>query len=364
MKKQMKYTQIIDDLKKQLLSGKIKAGDKLPSENQLSETYGISRQTVRKALQVLEQDDYIYAVHGKGTFCSEKMRHLHKSKNIAVITTYLSDYIFPRVIQGIDQVLTENGYSIMLKNTKNSRTLESKVLQELLEKDIDGLIIEPSKSHIFCKHTKLYKLLDDYQIPYVFIQGSYTQMEGKPHILMDDRKGGYLITKYLIDTGHKDIVGIFKSDDTQGQERHRGYADALKEAGIPYDPDKVIWFYTEDRSIHPYERTRQLARKRDKLHFDSIVCYNDQVAIDVIRALKDENLSVPEDVSVTGYDNSYLAETCMVPLTTIDHPQEKLGEMAAELLLKCLSANPLSEEEKQVLIEPKIVVRESVRGSI
>ena len=98
MKKQMKYSQIIDDLKKQILSGKIKAGDKLPSENQLSETYGISRQTVRKALQVLEQDDYIYAVHGKGTFCSEKMRHLHKSKNIAVITTYLSDYIFMKLL--------------------------------------------------------------------------------------------------------------------------------------------------------------------------------------------------------------------------------------------------------------------------
>ena len=77
--------------------------------------------------------------------------------NIAVVTTYLSDYIFPSVIQGIDQVMTENGYSIILKNTKNSSSAEGKCLEELLSKDIEGLIIEPSKSEIYCRHIALYK---------------------------------------------------------------------------------------------------------------------------------------------------------------------------------------------------------------
>ena len=98
------------------------------------------------------------------------LRHTTPSKNIAVVTTYLSDYIFPRIVQGIDQVLTENGYSILLKNTRNSRSLEAKCLEELLQKDIDGLIIEPSKSQIFCRHVNLYEMLDSYHIPYVFIQ--------------------------------------------------------------------------------------------------------------------------------------------------------------------------------------------------
>lgn len=78
----------------------------------------MSRHTVRKALAILGHEGYIYAVHGKGTFCSEMGRHTKTSRNIAVVTTYLSDYIFPSVIQGIDQVMTENGYSIILKNTK------------------------------------------------------------------------------------------------------------------------------------------------------------------------------------------------------------------------------------------------------
>lgn len=90
------------------------------------------------------------AEHGRGTFVSRKAGNRKGSGNIAVVTTYLSDYIFPRLISGIDRVMTANGYSIILKNTGNSRVRESKCLEEILEKDVDGLIIEPSKSEIIC----------------------------------------------------------------------------------------------------------------------------------------------------------------------------------------------------------------------
>jgi GntR family transcriptional regulator of arabinose operon len=176
---------------------------------------------------------------------------------------------------------------------------------------------------------------------------------------MDDCRGGYLATRYLLSLGHRGIVGVFKSDDTQGQQRHKGYVQALQEAGIAYDPDKVVWFYTEDRKTHPYEKMRQLARDREKLFFDGVVSYNDQIALEVIRALNDEGLLVPEDVSVTGYDNSYLASTGKVPLTTVAHPQEQLGRMAAELLLRIMKDGSREGEENQILIEPELVVRES-----
>lgn len=358
----MKYYDLMEQLREQILSGKIRPGEKLPSENVLSAGYGVSRQTVRKALQILQNEGYIYAEHGRGTFCSEMLRHAGKSKNIAVVTTYLSDYIFPRVIKGIDGVLTENGYSILLKNTKNSRNLEAKCLEELLQKDIDGLIIEPSKSQIFCKHINLYERLDEYRIPYVFIQGSYAQMKDKPHILLDDCLGGYLVTRYLLSLGHSGIVGVFKADDTQGQQRHKGYVRALQEAGIAYDPDRVVWFYTEDRKTHPYEKMRQMAKERGLLYFDAVVSYNDQIALEVIRALNDEGLLVPEDVSVTGYDNSYLAASGRVPLTTVAHPQEKLGEMAAELLLKIIREGNAGDDGGHIFIEPELVVRESCRS--
>lgn len=359
MNKKLKYYDIMEDLRRQILSGEIKPGEKLPSENELSATFLVSRQTVRKALSILQNEGYVYAEHGRGTFCSKLLRPAAKSKNIAVVTTYLSDYIFPRVIQGIDQVLTENGYSILLKNTKNSRNQEARCLEELLQKNIDGLIIEPSKSQIFCRHMNLYQMLDQYQIPYVFIQGSYAQMKRKPHILLDDCRGAYLAARYLISLGHRGIVGIFKADDAQGQERHKGYVQALLEAGIVYDPDKVIWFHTEDRKTHPYEKMRQMAEEREQVFFDAVVSYNDQIAIEVIRALNDEGLQVPHDVSVTGYDNSYLAANCKVPLTTVTHPQEKLGEMAAELLLKLIREGNKEDGKNRILMEPELIIRES-----
>lgn len=256
-----KYQELTEQLRLQIVSGEIAPGQKLPSENTLSAQYQVSRQTVRKALAILQNEGYIYAEHGRGTFCSEMMRHAHPSKNIAVVTTYLSDYIFPRVIQGIDDVLTGAGYSIVLKNTKNSRTREAECLQEILSKDIDGVIIEPSKSQIFCRHMNLYEQLEKSHIPYVFIQGCFPQMKDKPHVLLDDFQGGYMITKYLTDHGHKNIVGVFKADDMQGQSRHKGYVRALQEAEILYDPDKVVWFHTEDRKIHPYEAIREMAGK-------------------------------------------------------------------------------------------------------
>ena len=351
--KQLKCIQIIEDLKNLIFSGQVQAGEKMPSENILSRQYQVSRQTVRKAIAILEHAGYVYVEHGRGTFCSELIKHSKNSKNIAVVTTYLSDYIFPYVIKGIDSVLSAHGYSIMLKNTKNSRTNEVKCLEELLQKDIDGMIIEPSKSQIYCRHRNLYQKLDQYQIPYVFIQGCYSQMSEKPQVIMDDCKGGYLITKYLLSLGHTKIAGVFKADDTQGLNRHKGYVMALQEAGILYDTDLVVWFHTEDRMIHPYERIRQMVDQKIEIH--AVVCYNDQIAVQAVKALKDSGLRVPEDVSVTGYDNSYIANSGGMRLTTIAHPQEQLGQMAAQLLLEIIQNGEQEVKKKKILIEPELV---------
>ena len=354
-----KYYMLMEELKKDIISGKRKPGDRLPSENELSSSCHVSRHTVRKALSILEQEGFIEAEHGRGTFVSRKRFGKKGSGNIAVITTYLSDYIFPRLIQGIDQVLTAEGYSIILKNTGNSRRREIKCIEEILEKDVDGLIIEPSKSEIMCRHKGLYDKLDFYRIPYVFIQGYYDQMKDKPHILMDDRLGGYLVTKHLLDLGHKHILGIFKADDSQGKDRHKGYVKALQEAEILYDPDMVIWFHTEDRMAKPSSILTYMLEKGDPI--DGIVCYNDQIALEIIKTIEESGRSVPGDISVTGYDNSFIAENGKVKLTTIAHPQERLGAVAAELLLEKM--NGISDEESKVerILKPELVVRESCR---
>ncbi len=350
----LKYNQIEEELKALILEEKIKPGEKMPSENVLSKQYGVSRQTVRKAISDLVNEGFVYAVQGSGTYCSDASRFKKDSKDIAVVMTYLSDYIFPKVISGIDSVLSENGYSIVLKNTNNSRTREIKCLEELIEKNIDGIIIEPSKSNVFCKHKDLYDRLDKYGIPYIFIQGSYSVMEDKPHVIMDDEKGAYLLTGYLISQGHKNIIGVFKSDDTQGQNRHKGYAKALAKAGLTYDPENVIWFYTEDRAVHPYTNLQKMIKSGKKV--DAIVAYNDQIAFHLIKAIRELGLKVPQDISITGYDNSQPAANTDITLTTIVHPQQELGKIAAQMLLKMIRGE---EVEKRIVVEPELVIGNS-----
>lgn len=354
-----KYYILMESLRKDIISGKLGPGEKIMSENQLAAEFGISRHTVRKALSMLENEGYLEAEHGRGTFCKNRFPGRSDSRNIAVITTYISDYIFPRLIQGMDNILTDNGYSIILKNTGNSQRNEAKALQDILTKNIDGLIIEPSKSEIYCRHMSLYEKFDEMQIPYIFIQGTYPQMKDKPNIIMDDVEGAYILTKYLLNLGHSYIVGIFKGDDAQGMARHKGYIKALQEAAISYDPDRVILFHTEDRGKKPAAMIKRFISQKVKM--DGIVCYNDQIALEVIGVLEEEGIQVPEDISVTGYDNSLIAVSGPVKLTGVSHPKERLGEMAAELLLEKIRG--VGEEESRVprVIVPELIIRDSCK---
>ena len=161
---------------------------------------------------------------------------------------------------------------------------------------------------------------------------------------MDDAQGGYLVTKYLLELGHKKIKGFFKADDMQGLERHKGYVKALQESGIAYDPDDVVWFHTEDRKVKPALMAKEMVQSGQLP--DGIVCYNDQIAVQVMEELEKMGVRIPDDISITGYDNSLYAQRGS-GITTIAHPQEKLGEMAAELILEKINGVP--EEETRTV---------------
>lgn len=354
---QTKYAKLKEYIKEEIIMGRIKPGEQIPSENSLAEKLSLSRHTVRKAISMLVNEGFLYTEHGRGTFCKDRSLIRNNSRNIGVITTYISEYIFPRVIQGIDAVLSEEGYSIMLKNTDNDVEKEAVYLQEILNKDLEGLIIEPTKSSVFSNNVKYYQALDEHKIPYIFIHGVYQQLEGKPEIILNDSEGMYMAVKYLIELGHENIVGIFKADDIQGIERHRGYAKALAENNLQYNPDNVIWFHTEDRKIKPYSTVEGMLKGGRKV--DAIACYNDQIAFGIYEKLSEMGLSVPEDISLTGFDDSYYSTSCPVKLTSVTHPKELLGEIAARTLLEMIQNPELLKGPITKVIEPELVIRDS-----
>lgn len=354
---QLKYHMLTEYLKEEILMGRIKPNEKIPSENALAERFSLSRQTVRKSLAILVNEGFVYTEHGRGTFCADRTKQRSDSKNIGVVTTYISDYIFPKVIQGIDSVLSENGYSIMLKNTDNNNEKEAADLNDILQKDIEGIIIEPTKSALFSNNLAYYEALDENNIPYLFIHGYYYGLENKSYLILDDTAGMYSAVEYLVKLGHKDIVGIFKADDIQGVNRHKGYARAIKEAGLVYDPDHVIWFHTEDKDQTPYDQLKAILT--DGSEVDAIACYNDQIAFKVFELLSSMDIKVPEDISLTGFDDSSIASNCPVKITTVRHPKEKFGEQAAEMLLKLLRDPQYLQNPLQETIIPELVIKDS-----
>jgi len=354
---QTKYNALADFLRDEILMGNIKPGDRIPSENELAEKFSMSRHTVRKAISVLVSEGYLAARHGQGTYCVDRRPGRARSGNIGVITTYISEYIFPRIIQGIDRVLSENGYSIILKNTGNDTGMEAVCLKDILTKNIEGLIVEPTKSVLYSNNIRYYQALDSHRIPYIFIHGYYQQLENKSYILLDDAKGMYDAVGYLAGLGHRKIVGIFKADDIQGINRHKGYARALNDAGLAYDPDNVIWFHTEDRETKPSQAVRHMIETGREI--DAIACYNDQVAVRILKQLYDLGIRVPHDISVTGFDDSFLSENSPVELTTVAHPKEKLGALAAQILLQMLKDDDYLKKPVHEILIPKLVVKGS-----
>ena len=348
---------LMEHIKNQILLGKIKPDDQIPSENTLAEEFSLSRHTVRKALSMLVNEGFVYTEHGKGTFCKDRRRSRSDSKNIAVITTYISEYIFPKVIQGIDNIFSENGYSVILKNTNNNTDKEGQILEEVLGKNIDGLIIEPTKSAMYSNNLKFYEALDNHNIPYIFIHGFYRQLEDKPHVLLNDAEGMRSIINYLAQQGKRKIVGIFKADDMQGLNRHNGYANALAGAGLAYDPQNVIWYHTEDKDVKPILELKHLIENQKDI--DAIACYNDEIAYKVYEFLNGLGIKVPEDIAITGFDDSYFSSNCPVKITTARHPKEKLGEEAAKMLLKMIEVKNYETESMQKVIIPELVIKES-----
>ncbi|MFV0401086.1 MAG: GntR family transcriptional regulator [Oscillospiraceae bacterium] len=353
MAKSPKYVEIIRWCREQIDGGAYRPGDRFLSEKELGDRFDISRQTVRHALDLLENDGVIRRVRGSGTFIADgNTAPGRKTMTVGVVSTYLDDYIFPSILQGIESVLTQEGYAIHLASTYNKAVNEARALQAMMDNGVDGLIVEPTKSGLPSINMELYRQIQLRRIPLVFFNAYYPALT-LPYVALDDEQAGLLAARHLIRSGHKKVAGIFLLDDIQGHLRYSGYTKAIAEAGMDLMEDRNIWYTTEDK---PYLFTRPeylLSRLGDST---GVFCYNDQLAFQLIAFLRSQGLRVPQDISVIGIDNSDMASLSEPPLTTIAHPMRELGVATAELLTKMLGGGL----GKTRLFPPELIVRGSV----
>lgn len=361
-----KYNIVKDKIKSKILEGYFQPHEKIGSESDLMVEHEVSRHTIRKAIDDLANDGWLYKKQGAGTYCADRSLSKESSfgngKNIAVITTYFSDYIFPTIIRGAEGYLSEKGYQVTVFSTNNDFEQERRCLEAVLSQQFDGLIVEPTKSALPNPNINYYLNIERMGIPYVMINAYYEELE-PTHLIMDDVEGGYLQTNHLIEQGHQHILGFFKNDDIQGSKRMKGFIQAHRHSGIPVSPQNIITYTTETKDSTPVEELRKKLGKDDSLP-TAIVCYNDQLALILLDVLRELKISVPNQISLVGYDDSVLSVASEVKLTTIKHPQVEMGVDAAKTILRLIEKKyKLSREAEvpSVKYKPELVVRNSTR---
>jgi GntR family transcriptional regulator of arabinose operon len=365
-----KYNTVKQAIMSKILDGTFQPHQKISSESELMKQFDVSRHTVRLAIGDLVTQGWLYREQGAGTFCADrsaknKGNNGLDSKNIAIITTYISDYIFPSIIRGAESYLSENGYHVSIFSTNNNNENEKRFLERIIAQKYDGVIIEPTKSALSNPNINYYLNLERLNIPYIMINAYNDELE-PISVVMDDEKGGYIQTEHLINQGHRNIAGFFKTDDIQGKKRMKGYLKAHRKYQVPINPNNIVTYNTDEKNLKPNEELAKLLSLGNGERPTGVVCYNDELAIMLLDVFRGKNMQVPDDISIVGYDDSFLATVAEVKLTTVEHPKSKMGKKAAEIILdlvreKSGNQKKLNEEVESVVFEPKLIIRNSTK---
>ncbi|MBQ9662990.1 MAG: GntR family transcriptional regulator [Oscillospiraceae bacterium] len=306
---------------------------KFPSEPELCRQTGYSRETVRRALALLEQEGLLTRERGSGTYLADALAG--RSGRIAVVVCCEGDYLYPQLLRDIESVCRPRGFRTEAYFTENRTEREREILTGLLADPPAGILMEGAKTALPSPNLDLLTRLGKLGIPLVWLHAPHGVPSGSPCVQDDNAGGGRLLTRYLLDKGHREIAGLFKYDDRQGPERYEGCVTELAQAGLSPADAHVRWYGTE-------ERDAILKGRLDWLHrfvhtglgsCSAVVCYNDEIAYPLIQCLLAAGYRVPEDVAVVSFDNSHYCRLSPVSITSLGHERHQMGSSAALTLL-------------------------------
>ena len=251
------------------------------------------------------------------------------TRTIGVVSADSSNPFFSEVIKGISEKADELGYQMLIGNTEESFEKEEHLIKLFLSRKVDGLIIMPAyntSEH----HIAFYASLP---VPFVFA-GRYIDGFASHSILHCDEDGERDVFRYLIGHGHRSILYLSGPECISNTiERDKGMMEAYREAG--FDIDQRLIFHLPGHMEDGYQAVNNAINK--SLEFSAVACFNDIVAMGVMKSLSENDLSIPDDVEVIGYDNLIFSQFMNPSLSTVDVPKHKLGYASMEMLEKHIS---------------------------
>jgi LacI family repressor for deo operon, udp, cdd, tsx, nupC, and nupG len=275
-----------------------------------------------------------------------------RTGNIVAIIPDVSDSNNSKIIRSIEKIAHSRGYSLLLGDTQGSEKREREFAAMVPSRQADGIIL--------MSHRLPFDIgpggLSANMLPPIVNGCEFTGYEKIPYVAIDDIAAGMDATRHLIDFGHRDIAVITGDmNSTSSRDRLEGFRGAMSQSGLRANEDLIAY---SDYSLHGGEtavETLLLQKNRPS----AIFCFSDEIAMGCMYALRRHNFSVPDDISVIGFDDIPIARYVSPPLTTIAQPTEEIGSICATLLLDLIDGK--TSAQLRHILPHKLVVRESTK---
>lgn len=305
----------------------------------------VKQPTREKVLKVINDLNYSPNLLGRN------LRRL-ETRKIIVVMDNISNQFYSKVVKGIEETAKKNNFTVMMSTIRGSKENFLEAMNMLANKVVDGALV-------FCGDLGTGKLNEMQK--YYPIVCMCEIVEGVTTVSVDDYKAGFDATNYLISLGKKKIAIACdineKDKHTSSGFRLSGYLDALKHNNIKYDKNLIIGQSEEYDEIKKIVDTLLSLKELP----DAVFALADTVAIEIIKELSLRGISVPEDISVMGFDNTLMSEMYIPSITTVAQPQYDIGVKATEILLEKMADKEKYVGCEKVFLEHKIMKRDSVK---
>jgi len=305
----------------------------------------VSKKTRKKIFELAEKRGY------RSNHFAKNLRE-QKTNTIGFMVHELQSNFITSVLAGVEKVATESGYDLIITHASESYTKEAANAKNLFHKRVDGLIASLSFDTRNLDH---FRPFVDKGVPIIFFDRVERNSENTV-IVIDNYKCGYEATRHLIEQGCKRIVHVTSSlARNVYSERFRGYRDALFDNNIAFDESLlIIKDLSEKAGIESAQKILSI-----KPLPDGAFITNDFVAAVCMRTLKENNVSIPRDIAIVGFNNDAIAHLVEPALTTINYPGKELGEVAARTLVDRLKGVSTLQQINTIIINSDLIIRRS-----
>lgn len=326
------YQQMKEYILKKINNGEYPSGEVIPTERELSESFEVSRYTVRRAITELVHAGYLYRVQGKGTFVFDgkpKDKDNH-NKMIGVIAPTFDEEYYIKIINGIEEYIWDFGYTLAFSSSNDDYIREAENIQRMKENKIAGLIILPAEDQ---EDSTAISDLKSENFPFVLIDRRLDDCE-TDCVMSDNIKGGYLAAEHLIKLGHQKIAFVKEeySKTSSIHDRLLGYKKALQDYGLKFNSDLIFSINKEKQSKKTiFNKLYEFIKTKEP---SAVISIHDFLAINyIIKLCQQKDINIPADLSLVGFDNLEAGKHLMTPLTTVTQYPDKIGYNAAKLVL-------------------------------